>query len=169
MTLLLQQTLVRQDAPVERAVWVVGDSGARILGFVLWIVWLATVVGSIWSVVREITAWGLPGGALSEYTRYASAFWAAQPIYVAGDLHGFHYLPATLILATPLTWMSYPAAGITVGLVSAAALAASVWYLAAVFNPRHGLSLAGVILGLSSMAAATSFDLLQFQILILPE
>jgi alpha-1,2-mannosyltransferase len=149
-----------------RRAWVVNDRGSLILGLILWVVWLASVLGPTWESVRDMMASGQASGALVEYANYIGRFWAGETIYVAGDLHGFHYLPATLVLGTPLTWMSFPAAGAVIGLLSALALGASVCYLAAVFNPRHWLPLAGIILGLSSMAAATSFDLLQFQILM---
>jgi hypothetical protein len=139
---------------------------ARILGVAAWAVWLASVLLPIWSAMNEMIASGQLQGALVEYTAYIGRFWAGEPVYIAGSLHGFHYLPATLVLGAPLTWMSPPSAGAAIGLLSAGLLGASVCYLAWVFNPRQPLPLAGIILGLSAMAAATSLHLLQFQMLM---
>ena len=163
----MRQTLfTRRGIKQGRPVWVLSDLSTRILGVVSWAVWLACVLPPVWSATNEMIASGQPQWALTEYTDFIKGFWASEPVYVPGELHGFHYLPATLVLGAPLTWMSPPSAGAAIGLLSVGLLGASVCYLAWGFNPRQPLPLAGIILGLSAMAAATSLYLLNFQMLM---
>ena len=146
------------------SLWVARDSSFRIAAAALWIVWFACTIAPVVANVRDMMASNSPQGALIEYTHYIHQFWAAQPIYVTHDLHGFHYLPATLIFATPLTWISPALAGAVIGVLSIAAMTGSVYYLARVLFPGRTLTMAGIILGLSAMPATTSLNLIQFQI-----
>jgi alpha-1,2-mannosyltransferase len=157
---------VRREDRRGRPIWAVDDRAVPALSAALWVVWLAFALVPIRARLMDMIKSGDPAGALVEYLPYIHRFWAGEPIYVVGDLHGFHYLPITLILGTPLTWMSHLAAGAVVGLVSAGLLAASVCYLAWCFDPRRPLLMGGIILGISGMAATISFGLLQLQILM---
>jgi hypothetical protein len=162
---LLENALVlRAQDRDGHPVWLPRDSVLRAASLVLWIVWFACTIPPVVLNVRKMMSSGSPLGALVEYTYYIQQFWAGQPIYVPHDLHGFHYLPATLILVTPLTWLGLPATGATVGLLSVAAMTASVCYLCRVLFGSRALIIAGVILGLSAMPATTSLQLVQFQI-----
>ncbi len=149
-----------------RPVWVAPDQTFRAVSIVLWIIWFACTVPPVIGTVTDMMASGSPQGAFIEYMYYIHRFWAAQPIYIAHDLHGFHYFPGTLVLMTPLSWMGLPAAGAVVGFLSVAAMTASVCYLARILFAERAITMAGVILGLSAMPTTTSLQLLQFQILM---
>ena len=164
MRLLENALVLRKQDGDGRAVWIARDSAFRIAAAALWIVWFACTVAPVVANVRDMMASNSPQGALIEYAYYIHRFWAGQSIYVTHDLHGFHYLPATLIFATPLTWISPPLAGAVIGILSIAAMTGSVCYLARVLFPERTLTMAGIILGLSAMPATTSLNLLQFQI-----
>jgi hypothetical protein len=159
-----QFLLIRRSTDLGRPAWALSDFSAHILGLVLGAVWLASALLPVWSDINDMIASGQSFGALVEYAVAINHFWASEPVYVPGELHGFHYLPATLVLTTPLTWISPPTAAVLVGILSAGMLGASTCYLALVFNRRRPLPLAGVILGLSALATEISFFLLQFQI-----
>ena len=164
MRLLENALVLRAQDSEGRPIWLPRDSVLRAVSLVLWIVWFACTISPVVANVRDMMASNSPQGALIEYTYYIQQFWAGQPIYVPHNLHGFHYLPATLILVTPLTWLGIAATGGAVGLLSIAAMMGSVYYLCRVLFGAGALTVTGIVLGLSAMPATTSLNLVQFQI-----
>ncbi len=139
------------------------EGGAAILGRLGWIFWFACVAYRLWTKTSAMAATGMPVGALAEYLYYIHQFWAGAPIYIAGDLHGFHYLPFMLILGAPLAWVSPAVAGAALGLLSAALLTWSVYYLAQALNPTNAIATAGMILAIAAPAATSSLPAFQLQ------
>lgn len=164
MRLLENALVLRAQDSDGRPVWLPRDSALRATSLVLWIVWFACTIPPVVANVRDMIASHSPQGALVEYIYYIQQFRAGLPIYIPHDLHGFHYLPATLILVSPLTWFGLPATGAAVGLLSIAAMTASAYYLCRVLFGSRALVITGIVLGLSAMPATTSLELVQFQI-----
>ena len=86
--------LTRQSDRAGRSVWIMAEGGAVILGLLGWTFWFICVAYRLWTKTSETATTGVPAGALAEYLEYIRRFWEGAPIYVAADLHGFHYLPS---------------------------------------------------------------------------
>ncbi len=140
-----------------------GEQVFAALAWITWVFWFGAVVVRLWKTVHNL---GLPNQqpiAINEYLHFISSFWSGTPLYIPGDLHGFHYFPIMLIIGTPLSWINLQVAGALFGLVSAGFFTFSVYYLAKQIWPRHPIAAAGIVLAVSAKAAVVSLWLLQMQ------
>jgi hypothetical protein len=145
---------------------VLSSFGYRGLATIVCLTWTFWFVAAAIRLSKTVYSLGLPEEqpiAINEYLDFINRFWSGTPLYIPGDLHGFHYFPIMLIIGTPLSWMNLQVAGGLFGLVSAGFFTFSVYYLAQQIWPRHPAVAAGIVLAVSAKAAVVSLWLLQMQ------
>lgn len=146
-------------------VWKPGPDGLTALALMTWAVWLTVVVLRLMATTRYL---GQPGGviALHEYLGFIDKFRSETPLYIPGDLHGFHYLPVMLMIGTPLSFVDIQLAGALFGILSAVLFAFSVVRLAQQITPDTPFASAGLMLAISTTTTVMALYLLQMQMLM---
>jgi len=131
-----------------------GETGPRLLAAIAWATWLVFVAVRLRGTAAALAERPSELLPVFVYVTFTERFWAGLPVYLPDSLTGFHYLPAALILFTPLTWMPLPAAGLAFGALAAAAFTAGVYALMRALIPGRAALAAGLVLLASIMPAS---------------
>ncbi len=131
-----------------------GAHGQRLFVAASWTIWAVFVAIRLRGTAAALVERPSELFPVFVYVSFVDRFWAGLPVYLPDSLTGFHYLPATLILFTPLAWMDLPVAGVAFGLVAAAAFTAGVYALMRALFPERAALAAGIVLLASIMPAS---------------
>jgi hypothetical protein len=140
--------------PPQRGRPALGEHARRMLAAASWAIWLVFVAIRLRGTAAALAERPSDLFPVFVYVSFVDRFWAGLPVYLPDSLTGFHYLPATLILFTPLAWMPLPAAGVVFGAIAASAFTAGVAVLMRALFPGRAAVAAGIVLLASIMPAS---------------
>jgi hypothetical protein len=132
----------------------VREHGQRLFVAASWTIWVVFVAIRLRGTAAALAARPSDLFPVFVYVDFVDRFWAGLPVYLPESLTGFHYLPVSLLLFTPLSWTDLPLAGVAFGVVAALAFTAGVHVLMRALFPGRAAVATGIVLLASIMPAS---------------